>query len=577
MIEAFTNNSLLLLFVVAAVGYGIGNIRIKGSGLGVAAVLFVGLAAGALDPALKIPDVIIFLGLTIFVYTIGLQSGPGFFRNIKQHGIRDILFVIVMLCLSALLLVGLHFLFEFEPSTTAGLFAGVTTNTPALAGLLDAIANNHTGETAAQLSREAVVGYSLSYPMGVLGVMFAITLVERALRINYVAEEASLRNLYPIEQDMKNTAVRILTDKFSSRSLRDLIKQFQWDVVFGRMLRDDVVSLTNWDISFKKGDLIKLVGNRNEVNRVIEELGEEAEGALISGDSVYETARIFVSNPKVAGQKLAALNLGEKFAATISRYRRGDIDLLASGDTILELGDQVRFVARREDLPKISNLFGNSYEKLSHVNLLSFGLGMALGLWLGLIEFTLPGGASMKLGFAGGPLLVALVLGSLRRTGPIVWTLPYSANLTLRQFGLTLLLAGIGINSGHTFLSTVSGGGGGLIFLSSVIISILTALVTLIIGFKLVKIPFSFLTGMVANQPAILDFAIDRTGNKLPNIGFTTMLPVALIAKILFVQLLFNLLELKHIIYTQNYFPEIYLKHKSKETCEPHIAQINHS
>ncbi|NND31952.1 MAG: hypothetical protein HKN76_05120, partial [Saprospiraceae bacterium] len=185
----------------------------------------------------------------------------------------------------------------------------------------------------------------------------------------------------------------------------------------------------------------------------------------------------------------------------------------------------------------------NSYEHLSHVNLLSFGLGMALGLLLGLVEISLPGGATFKLGFAGGPLLVALVLGSLRRTGPVVWTMSYSANLTLRQIGLTLLLAGIGINSGHTFLSTVMGGGGGMIFLSSVIISVLTAMMTLIIGFKLVKIPFSFLTGMVANQPAILDFAIDKAGNKLPNIGFTTMLPVALITKILFVQLLFNLLS----------------------------------
>ena len=138
---------------------------------------------------------------------------------------------------------------------------------------------------------------------------------------------------------------------------------------------------------------------------------------------------------------------------------------------------------------------------------------------------------------------MALVLGSLRRTGPIVWTLPYSANLTLRQFGLTLLLAGIGINSGHTFLSTIGNGGGGYIFISSVLISILTAVITLLIGFKLVKIPFSFLTGMVANQPAILDFSVDRIGNKLPNIGFTTMLPVALITKIVFVQLLFALLN----------------------------------
>ncbi len=544
VIDTFIGNPILLLFVVAALGYWLGNIRFKGGGLGVAAVLFVGLAFGALDPGLQIPETIIFLGLSIFVYTIGLQSGPGFVRNIRQHGLRDVLFVILMLILSAGITVGLHYLFHFNASTSAGLFAGVTTNTAALAGLLDAIAHSGSSpELIEQLSREAVVGYSLSYPMGVFGIILAIFLIERVLRINYSKEEEFLRRFYPIDQRIKNTTIRITTDQFAGRQLRDLLRENHWEVVFGRILRNGEVGLSSWDHQFQKNDVIRVVGNQDEIDRVVSQLGEEVDPDLIVGDHAYETARIFVSNPKVAGQKLAALNLTEKYSAIISRYRRGDIDLLATGDTILELGDQVRLVARKEDLPKISRLFGNSYEDLSHVNLLSFGLGMALGLWLGLIEINLPGGATLKLGFAGGPLVVALILGSLRRTGPIVWTMPYSANLTLRQIGLTLLLAGIGINSGHTFLSTISGGGGGYIFLASVIISILTGIITLTVGFKLVRIPFSFLTGMVANQPAILDIAIERAGNKLPNIGYTIMLPVALVTKILFVQLLYYLLN----------------------------------
>ena len=543
MIEALKTNDVLLLFLVAGLGYWIGSIRIKGTGLGVAAVLFLGLAFGALDPALRIPDTIVFLGLTIFVYTIGLQSGPGFFQNVKQHGIRDVLFILLMVTLSALLAFGVHHLFDFQASTTAGLFAGVTTNTAALAGLLDLITQNHLAEEADQLSREAVVGYSISYPMGVLGVMLAMVLMEKVLKIKYRQEEQLLRKHYPIEQNIVNTAILVENPSVQDRTIRDIIKDHDLEIVFGRLLRGEEVTLINWDVLLQQGDILRVVGDEDEVSRAIDVLGSEATGVMIMGDSIYDTARIFVSNPKVAGQKLAALNLAEKYPAIISRYRRGDIDLLASGETILELGDQVRIVARRDDLPGITKLFGNSYEALSHVNLLSFGLGMALGLWLGLIEFNLPGGSTFKLGFAGGPLLVALVLGSLRRTGPVVWTLPYSANLTLRQFGLTLLLAGIGINSGHTFLSTINNGGGGQIFLSSVLISVLTTIITLFVGFKLVKIPFSFLTGMAANQPAILDTAIERSGNKLPNIGFTTMLPVALITKIIFVQLLFILLR----------------------------------
>ncbi|NND32764.1 MAG: hypothetical protein HKN76_09250, partial [Saprospiraceae bacterium] len=335
MIEAFIENPLLLLFVVAALGYGVGNIRIKGTGLGVAAVLFVGLGIGAVDQALHIPEIIIFLGLTIFVYTIGLQSGPGFFRNLRQHGLRDVLFVILMLTVSAGITVALHYLFNFEASTTAGLFAGVTTNTAALAGLLD-ILSHRAVESAGTLSEQAVVGYSLSYPMGVLGVMMAVAFVERVLRINYRKEEEALRKFYPIDQNMKNTAIRITSADIINRALRDLLREYQWEVVFGRVLRNDQVMLSSWDLKFQLGDVIKLVGNRDEVNRIIEQLGEEAPEELISGDPAFETARIFVSNPKVAGQKLAALNLQEKFSAIVSRYRRGDIDLLAGGETILE-------------------------------------------------------------------------------------------------------------------------------------------------------------------------------------------------------------------------------------------------
>ncbi|MFT5167268.1 MAG: putative transport protein [Saprospiraceae bacterium] len=543
MIQAFIENPILLLFVVIGLGYSIGRIKIKGSGLGVAAVLFTGLAFGALDASLRIPEIIIFLGLTIFVYTIGLQSGPGFFSNFKKRGFKDLIFVFAMLSFSAGIAIGLHYLFGFKASTTAGLWAGVTTNTPALAGLLDAISNTTTGELTAKLSNEVVVGFSLSYPMGVLGVMVAILWMQKILKVDYRAEEKELSKEYPVNQDVGNLTVEITKEASTQIPLRDLTKANKCSVVFGRMKRGDTISLPNWDTKFQLGDLVRIVGSRAEIERVAVILGVEKPEELVGGDASYEIRRIFVSNPEVVGQKIAALNLSEKYAAIITRVRRGDIDLLATGDTELELGDQIRFVARREDMPKLEKLFGDSYEALSQVNLLSFGLGMALGLLLGMITFQLPGGTEFKLGFAGGPLIVALLLGTIKRTGPIVWVLPYSANLTLRQIGLILLLAGIGINSGHTFLSTIMGGGGGKIFLASAIISIFVTLMTLLIGFKVLKIPFSFLTGMSSNQPAILDFSTDQSKNKLPNIGFTTMLPVALITKILFVQLLYALLN----------------------------------
>ena len=543
MIQSFIDHPVLLLFIVLGIGYWIGRFKIRGSRLGVAAVLFVGLGFGALDPALKIPDIIILLGLSIFVFTIGLQSGPEFFANFKKRGFKDLIFVIVMLGVSAAIAVGLHFLFGFEASTTAGLWAGVTTNTPALAGLLDAISNADSVESATRLSNEAVVGYSISYPVGVLGVMFSIVVIQRLLSINYKSEERTLRKEYPVDQDMVNTTIAIINDKAIGIPLRDFMRQHNSNVIMGRINRNGVVSLSHWDTRFKKGDLVKVVGPRDEIEDLVKIMGKELPDETFTGDVAFEHRRVFVSNPEVVGQNLAALNIREKYSAILTRVQRGDIDLLATGDTVLELGDQIRLVGRRRDVPHLEKLFGNSYEALSHVNLLSFGLGMALGLLLGMMTIQLPGGTDFKLGYAGGPLIVALILGTIKRTGAIVWTMPYSANLTLRQIGLILLLAGIGINSGHTFLSTILNGGGGKIFISSVIITLSTAFLTLFIGFKVMKIPYSILIGMVSNQPAILDFANERTNNKLPNIGFTTMLPIALITKILFVQILFGFLS----------------------------------
>lgn len=544
MVEAFIENPLLLLFIVAGLGYGVGSIRIRGSNLGVAAVLFVGLAVGGLSPKLHIPDIIIFLGLAIFVYTIGLSSGPSFFATFRQRGSRDIIFVILMMTLSASIAIGLHFLFTFDASTTSGLFAGSTTNTPALAGLLDAISNaGLEGGLSKAMSERAVIGYSLSYPMGVIGVMIAINVMKRLLKIDYQEEERALKKEYPVRQTVTSRTIEVTQPEVTGIPLRDLKRQLDAKVVFGRLQRGASTLLTNYDTTFELGDQVALVADEEEVERLTRRIGKSMPFRLSSDRSEYDTRRFFVSNPNIAGERLSTLNLNERFAAIITRVRRGDIDLLANSELVLELGDRVRFVARRQDIPRISKLFGDSYDALSRINLVSFGLGMGLGLLLGMITFQLPGNASFKLGFAGGPIIVALILGALRRTGPIVWTLPYSANLTLRQIGLILLLAGVGVNSGHTFVDTVAQGGGGIIFLAGTIISFTTAIATLFIGYKLLRIPFSFLTGMVASQPAVLDFALEKAGNKLPNIGFTLMLPVSLITKIVYVQFLFALLR----------------------------------
>ena len=541
--EAFVQSPVLLLFVVAALGYGLGNLSVGGFKLGVAAILFVGLLFGGANAAYHIPETIIILGLTIFVYSIGLWSGPTFFSTFRHRGMRDVGFILVMLSLSALIATGVHFLFGFRPALTGGVFAGSSTNTPALAGLVDII-RGEPGRTdlAAQ---KAVVGYSLSYPIAIASAMAAIVLTIKLLRIDFRVEEEKLKTEFPVRQEVTNATILITNPDIEHITIRDLKRLYRWKVVFGRVQHPDGrVELIHWDSTLQAGDKVVVVGYNEQVDAVARILGKRApEGISDNGHSAYVTKRIFVSNVQIAGERLATLNLNERFAAIITRIRRHDIELLPSADLTLELGDQVQFIARRQDVPRLSAFFGDSFESLGKVNLFSFGLGLALGLLLGMVTFSLPGHVSFKLGFAGGPIIVALILGALRRTGPIVWILPHSANTTLQQIGLILLLAGIGVNSGHTFFQTIlHGEGASRVLLAAFLISFLSAFLTLVAGYKFAKIPFSILLGMMATQPAILEFAKEKTGNNLPVIGYAFILPIALIIKVLYVQLLYLLL-----------------------------------
>jgi putative transport protein len=255
---------------------------------------------------------------------------------------------------------------------------------------------------------------------------------------------------------------------------------------------------------------------------------------------------MFVSNTKVAGHRLKELDLPQHFGAVITRLRRGDVEFVPHGDTVLELGDRVRVVTKRENMGAVSAFFGDSYRALSEIDVLTFSFGLALGLILGTVPIPLPGGISIKLGMAGGPLIVALILGAVGRTGTMVWNLPYSANLILRQFGLILFLAGVGTRAGYAFVTTLTQGSGLVIFIAGAVITCITAVIALWFGYRLLKIPLVLLTGMLAGlqtNPAVLSFALEQTGNELPDIGYASVYPTALIAKILLAQVLLTLLR----------------------------------
>lgn len=541
MTSFLLENPLLLIFIVVAVGYPLGRIRVQGSSLGVAAVLFAGLIIGALDKRLELPTILYQLGLVLFVYTIGLANGRLFFASFRRQGLRDSGLAIGVIALAAVISALAHFLLDLKPTLTAGMFSGGLTNTPSLAAELEYLKAYAPAATLDASLKEPVVGYSVAYPFGVLGVILAIVLAQRWWRIDYKREAARVTDSETAPKVLMNQSILVTRPEATGGTLHELIESHGWNVVFGRIREGAKLTLATADARLAEGDIVSVIGPEEEIARVVAGLGERVATRLEMDRSQLDFRRIFVSSPQVIGHRLRDLHLPQRFDSVITRVRRGDVEFLPRGDTVLQAGDRVRVIAPQTEMAALTKFFGDSYRAVSEVDVPTFSLGLALGLLLGALPIPIPGGVDIKLGLAGGPLIVALVLGALDRTGPFTWGLPYSANMTLRQIGLVLFLAGIGTGAGYTFFSTVREGDGLKLLAGGATVTFVSALLTLVVAYKLLKIPMGLVIGMVAGihtQPAALGFALEQTGDELPNAGYAAVFPIATIAKIVIAQLL---------------------------------------
>ncbi len=542
MNESFLQNPLALLFFVCAIGYSIGKIKFLGGTLGVSAILFVGLIFGALIEGTKVPVIVFELGLVLFVYSIGISTGAAFFRSIKKNGFRDISFVLITLSISLLIAVITFYSLGVSPELITGVYAGTSTNTPALAGVIQMVRENDLGNVD-NITQALTVGYTFSYPLGILGVLFVFRLMKRILKIDFSKELSELKKVYPLEDELSSKSIRITNTDLVGKNLRDIHSDWNFNILFGRVSSNNgKPQLPHWDYEIQEGDNLMVIGSPTTLEEVVDAFGEESENNISYDRKHYDVRTIFVSNPDLFGRELSSLNLSQNHDAIITRIRRGDIDMLAKPDVVLEAGDRIRFVAKRKDLNALSKLFGDSYNAVSQVNIFTFGIGITIGLLVGAIEFNISDAISFKLGIAGGPLIVGLILGAVRRTGSISWIPPYGVNTTMNQFGLILLLAVIGINSGGAFTSNIDHGIWEMALLGGVIITVVSTIISILIGYKLLKIPFSLLLGFLSNQPAILEFSKEMTGNRVPLIAYSIMFPIALIIKVLFAQLLYSAL-----------------------------------
>ena len=530
---------LLLLFLVAGIGYPLGKLRIGGANLGVAAVLFVGLAFGAIDPALKLPDIIYTLGLVLFVYTIGLSSGSLFFASLRSKGLVYNLLVLGGALFGALLMGLLGGLLQFKNTVIAGGYTGSLSVTAALAGVIEFIKNNNPADVAALIESEPIVAYSITYPMGAMGVILAVYVLQRWWKIDYQQENREHADLGASQEPLDSQTILVQIDPRAT--IQQLVARYDWDVVFGRLQREGEVSLTSGNTRLLPGDRVSVIAVPEVTRQIADKLGRLSEVALEFDTSLYDKQRIFISSAQIAGKRLGELRLLERFGSVVTRLRRGDMEMLPHGQTVLLLGDQVRVVAPRDRMAELRTFLGDSYRAVSELDIMTFSLGLALGLLIGLIPIPLPGGINLRLGVAGGPLISALVLGAVGRTGRKVWQIPYSANLTLRQIGLVLFLAGVGTRSGYEFLRTLTQGNGVVVFAVGAVVTLLTAFLSLWIGYKVLKIPMGLLIGIVSGlhtQPAALGFSLEQAKNELPNIGYATVYPVALLVKIILAQVL---------------------------------------
>ena len=544
--ELLATQPVVLLFTVVGLGYFLGNLRIGGFRLGIAAVLFVGLAFDAADPRFSIPEVIYVLGLIVFVYTVGLQSGPIFFNLFRRQWLKITSLALVATLAAAAVTVAAAKLLHVPAPVASGLFCGSLTNTPALAAAVEALRNSLSGtnldEAARRLALDGpTVGYSIAYPLGVAGLIVIMQLATRLLKIDLPAEQQRARRASGMGgEELLSREVRVTNPQIVGKSYGEALLTELTGMVFTRVKRGASVDLVVPESILEEGDVLVGVGSPEAVRKAELLIGPLVQERVESLSPGIEYRDLLVLDRKVAGTSAAGLSDAVGHPVIVSRIRRGGVQITPHPETVLEFGDQIRIVTHRDFIDRATQVVGNPMKDYSEADFLSFSFGMILGVLLGTVPIPLPGGQRVTLGFAGGPLVVALILGRLGRTGPIVWTMPPNANLTMRQLGILFFLAGVGTRAGGSFLHTVQNQGLALLLVGAGV-TLLSSLLIVFLAYRVFRYDMVSTFGMLAGihtQPAALAFANTHTGSDHPNVSYAAVYPVALIAKIIVAQIL---------------------------------------
>ncbi|MGB6795477.1 MAG: TrkA C-terminal domain-containing protein [Xanthobacteraceae bacterium] len=510
---------ILTAFLAIGLGYLVGQINIFGFSLGVGAVLFVGLALGAFAPKAQIVGPIGLIGLIMFLYGVGILYGRQFFEGMTGVAGRKynlLAFVAVMAGLAVAL--GLGHVFGIKLGHTLGLFAGSMTSTATLQAALDTMRNS-----------EPSIGYSVSYPFGVIGPILCIYFMTRMVQPKFPPKEPQL-----------HMAEITLGADCSGRTLDDLRQKIPSGVQIEMVRKGGRNFLPTTDVSLDAGDALLVIAERqSDISDAAAHVGKLEPGRVVKDRSALDYIRVFVGKANLVGVPLAKLPLPTGFPVQLLHVRRYDVDIVPSPDLALEFGDRVGILMPPDRKDEVRKYFGDTVKSTAEFSYVSLGVGMVLGVLLGLIPIPIPGVGTVTLGIGGGPLIVALIVGKLRRTGPLLWVMPLPANIVLRNFGLALFLATVGVNAGQPFLKTVSQTGPTLLLIGALVL-LATVLIVLLVGYYMLKIPFDDLMGVASGatgNPAILVYSTRMAPTERPDIGYAMIFPSMTIVKVIAVQI----------------------------------------
>ncbi|HDL7602674.1 TPA: putative transporter [Yersinia enterocolitica] len=536
-----------MLALVAVLGLWIGNWKVYGVGLGIGGVLFGGIIVGHFAQTYELVlngDMLHFIqefGLILFVYTIGIQVGPGFFSSLRVSGLRLNCFAILMVIVGGLVTAIIHKLFAVPLPIILGVFSGAVTNTPALGAAQQILTDLGSPP---QLVSQMGMGYAMAYPFGICGILLVMWLIRLFFKINVDREAKEFDSSHGQNRELLQTMnVAVRNPNLHGLSMQDVPLLNSDEVVCSRLKRGDLLMVPLSGTVIELGDYLHLVGQREALEKVRLVVGEEVDVTLSTASTVLQTARVVVTNEAVLGKKIRDLNLKQKYDVAITRLNRAGIELVASNNASLQFGDILNLVGRPESIETVSAVVGNAQQKLQQVQMLPVFIGVGLGVLLGSIPLFIPGfPAALRLGLAGGPLVVALILGRIGSIGKLYWFMPPSANLALRELGIVLFLSVVGLKSGGDFINTLVNGDGLAWIGYGAMITGIPLLTVGILARMLAKMNYLTLCGMLAGSmtdPPALAFAngLHPTSGAAA-LSYATVYPLAMFLRIMSPQIL---------------------------------------